>query len=140
MLMWQVLFILLTWRFGANARAASVTSIALVGWLSALAFAVRELAHLSPAGSALAPPSDLGRVPYLHWLVVLPGILVGSVCGPRINLALGSRRIMVAFVLLLLMEVARYVAAHVPLGLTVGHADGGARYLSATPREIELTR
>jgi uncharacterized membrane protein YfcA len=125
MVVCQVLFILLTWRFGANARAASVTSIALVGWLSALAFAVRELSlHLSPAGDSPLLPSDIGRVPYLHWLVVLPGILVGSVCGPWINLALGSRRIMVAFVLLLLVEVARYVAAH--LGHAIGHADGGA--------------
>jgi len=99
----KVLFVLLTWRYGVNARAASVTSIALVGWISAVAFALHAIAPCSPAA-----PGYIGAVPYAYWLMVLPGILVGSVVGPYINAAVGSRRVMIAFVVLLLVEVGRY--------------------------------
>lgn len=111
----NVLFVLLTWRYGVNARKASVTSITLVGWLSMLSFVIHALSPCNPEAEGY-----IGAVPYMYWLMVLPGILIGSVCGPTISMTLGSRHIMKIFVALLCIEVLRHLVSN--LGLLGGGA------------------
>ena len=69
-------------------RSAGIISVALVGWLSLIAF----VAH---AASAQCPAEHgyLGAVPYKYWLVGLPGILLGSMVGRKINQLIGSRNV-----------------------------------------------
>lgn len=112
----KVLFVLLTWRYGINARTASVTSIALVGWVSALSFFIHATSPCQPGA-----PGYVGAVPYAYWLMGLPGILIGSVVGPQINQAIGSRNIMIGFVVLLLAEVTRNTLTS--LGFLVDEAE-----------------
>lgn len=119
----KVLFTVLTWRHAVDARAASVTSICVVGWVSAVAFVMHAAAPCNPAA-----PGYIGAVPYAHWLAVLPGLLVGSVLGPEINARVGPRRVLALFVLMLLLEVGSHAAgsALVPAargrGGRAGHA------------------
>lgn len=101
----KVSFVLLTSRGKLDVRTASVTSVTLVGWLSAVATAVHAFSRCSAGrGGAAAGGYDL---PVQLWLAGLPGILLGSYLGPRINAALGPRRVMTVFCVLLVVEAGR---------------------------------
>jgi len=91
----KVSFMLLIYQGGIDVRTASVTSVTSVGWLSAVATVVHALSRCSSGGYDL---------PVQLWLTGLPGILLGSYLGPRINAALGPRRVMTVFCVLLVVE------------------------------------
>ena len=99
----KVAFVLLTCHWGRDVRQASVTSVTLVGWLSAAATAVHALERCSES----RPGFDL---PVQLWLAGLPGILIGSIVGPKINQLLGPRRVMLVFCVLLAFEAMRSLA------------------------------
>jgi len=87
----KVLFILLTsYPHKAHIRHSCVTSIGVVGWVSFFAFWF----HLF----------YLNDVPLKIWCCGLPGLVIGSHMGPQINLLIGSKLVMYAFVLMLLFN------------------------------------
>lgn len=98
----KFLFILLTWRFSVNVRAACITSITVVGWLSGIAFLIHALAPRDAED-----PGYIGAVPYAQWLMVAPGVLFGSMVGPWLNSAIGSKNIMWMFCVLLAADIGR---------------------------------
>jgi hypothetical protein len=49
----------------------------------------------------------LKDVPIAHWIMGLPGVLMGSIFGPFLNAMLGPKRVMIAFILVLVAEVIR---------------------------------
>lgn len=81
----------LVWRL--DVRRATVTSIAIIGGTSALAF----ILHLAVAG----------YVPIHRWLMVLPGIAVGARAAPRVHHALGHRTILALLVILLMLSALK---------------------------------
>jgi uncharacterized membrane protein YfcA len=85
-----LLFLVLTSRFKIDSHQATVTSIVTMG-----------LTAMIPFGVHLFIISD---VPINLWLMVLPGILIGARIGPWLNKTLGSRRILIGFATLLLIE------------------------------------
>ncbi len=85
-----LLFFVLTSRFKIDPHEATVTSIVTMGLTAMVPFGV----HLF----------IIGDVPVNLWLMVLPGILVGARIGPWLNKTLGSRRILIGFASLLLIE------------------------------------
>lgn len=85
-----LLFFVLTSRFKIDSHQAAVTSIVTMG-----------LTAMVPFGVHLFIISD---VPVHLWLMVLPGILIGARIGPWLNKTLGSRRILIGFASLLLIE------------------------------------
>jgi uncharacterized membrane protein YfcA len=85
-----LLFLILTSLFKVDSHQATVTSIVAMGLTAMVPFGV----HLF----------IIGDVPVHLWLMVLPGILIGARIGPWLNRALGSRRILVGFASLLLIE------------------------------------
>jgi uncharacterized membrane protein YfcA len=85
-----LLFFVLTSRFKIDTHQATVTSIITMGLTAMIPFCV----HLF----------ILGDVPINLWLMVLPGILIGSRIGPWLNKTLGSKRILIVFALLLIIE------------------------------------
>lgn len=87
----KVLFVLLTFH-GGDVLSASVTGITITGLLS-FATAIRNAVN--------------GTFPLELWLMVLPGILAGSILGPWVNEALGKRNILVCFVVLLVLDIVR---------------------------------
>ena len=98
----KVVFTLLTLNPLVDIRAATVTSITIVGWLSALAFLFHALSPCDPTA-----PQYIGAVPYHIWLLGLPGILMGSILGPALNAAVGPRNIMLLFLVMLVVEILR---------------------------------
>ena len=129
----KVVFCLLTWHLGMDVRQACLTSITLVGWISAVSLVFHLLCsapHVAPhsalAASArmdealphlhCAPRTSLntgehydpyvpGYVPFEYWLMGLPGVLFGSFVGPMINSKIGSRNVMKVFCVFLLADV-----------------------------------
>jgi uncharacterized membrane protein YfcA len=85
-----LLFFVLTSRFKIDAHQATVTSIITMGLTAMIPFCV----HLF----------IIGDVPINLWLMVLPGILIGARLGPWLNKTLGSRRILIGFATLLIIE------------------------------------
>lgn len=85
-----LLFFVLTSRFKIDAHQATVTSIITMGLTAMIPFGV----HLFIKGD----------VPINLWLMVLPGILLGARLGPWLNKTLGSRRILIGFATLLIIE------------------------------------
>jgi uncharacterized membrane protein YfcA len=85
-----LLFFVLTSRFKINAHKAIVTSIVTMGLTAIIPFCV----HLF----------IIGDVPINLWLMVLPGILIGARLGPWLNKTLGSRRILIGFASILIIE------------------------------------
>ena len=96
----KVMFILITLNPLVDIRSATVTSITVVGWVSALAFLMHAMSPCDPNA-----PQYIGAVPYHLWLLALPGILIGSVLGPTLNSAVGSRNIMLLFIAMLMLEI-----------------------------------
>ncbi len=85
-----LLFLVLTSRFKIDSHQATVTSIVTMGLTATIPFGV----HLF----------IISDVPVNLWLMVLPGILIGARIGPWLNKTLGSRRILIGFASLLLIE------------------------------------
>jgi len=85
-----LLFLILTSRFKIDVHQATVTSIITMGLTAMIPFYV----HLF----------IIGDVPINLWLMVLPGILVGARLGPWFNKTLGSKRILIGFATLLIIE------------------------------------
>jgi hypothetical protein len=85
-----LLFLVLTAFFKVDVHEATVTSIVTMGFTASVPFAVQLFV--------------LGNVPIHLWLMVLPGILIGARIGPWLNKTLGSRRILIGFGTLLLIE------------------------------------
>lgn len=79
----KLFFLVATNYHKADVRRATVTGIALVGWLSII--------------SAYFHFFVFQDVPMLYWLCGLPGLIVGTYGGPLVNAALGSRNVMIAF-------------------------------------------
>jgi len=87
----KVLFVLLTAHpHHANIKRACITSIAIVGWISLISL-VLHLVYLND-------------VPLVLWCCGIPGVLIGAQLGPKINKLVGSRNIMIMFVLMLLYD------------------------------------
>jgi uncharacterized membrane protein YfcA len=87
----KVFFLITTSYDKAELRRATVTAIALIGWLSF----VSAINHLFV----------FHDVPIAYWLCALPGVLLGSLIGPSVNAYLGSRNVMYIFCLFLLFNV-----------------------------------
>jgi uncharacterized protein len=85
-----LLFFVLTSRFKIDAHRATVTSIVTMGLTALIPFGI----HLFV----------LSHVPLNLWLMVLPGILIGARIGPWLNIKLGSRKILIGFAVLLVIE------------------------------------
>jgi len=85
-----LLFLVLTSCFKIDSHQATVTSIVTMGLTAMVPFAI----HLF----------IISDVPINLWLMVLPGILIGARIGPWLNKSLGSRRILIGFASLLLIE------------------------------------
>lgn len=85
-----LLFFVLTSRFKINAHQTTVTSIVTMGLTAMVPFGI----HLF----------ILRDVPIDLWLMVLPGILVGARLGPWLNQKMGSKRILIGFATLLIIE------------------------------------
>mmetsp|Transcript_10475 Transcript_10475/g.30834 ORF Transcript_10475/g.30834 Transcript_10475/m.30834 type:complete len:105 (-) Transcript_10475:350-664(-) len=81
----KVLFVLLA--SGAlgrreHVRSAAITSVTFVGWLSGVSLAVRA----SRAGTASPDARDyVGEVPWRLVATALPGVVLGTMLGPRVN-------------------------------------------------------
>jgi uncharacterized membrane protein YfcA len=97
-----LLFFVLTSRFKIDSHQATVTSIVTMGLTATVPFGV----HLF----------IISDVPVDLWLMVLPGILIGARIGPWLNKTLGSRRILIGFASLLLIEflitVTKFTVLH----------------------------
>ena len=99
----KVLFVLLTLSDAApTAMHATVTSITLVGWLSALSLVAHARAPTSPTD-----PDYIGAVPYGLCLLALPGVLAGSALGPAVHRRVGARGVLSAFAASLVYETLR---------------------------------
>jgi len=96
----KVAFIIATWQSNVHTRDASVSSIVVVGWLSGLSAGARLLSPTCPFQRGY-----MGNLPFELWISVLPGIFLGSVCGPWIAKTVGSRTIMWLFCAFLLVDV-----------------------------------
>jgi hypothetical protein len=48
-------------------------------------------------------------VPVNYWVTALPGLLVGSMLGPIINMVFGPKRVLTVFILILVLEIARSI-------------------------------
>lgn len=96
----KIMFMLLTWSHGVNARDATITGTTLVGWLSAWA---GILHMISPCDQD--DPLYIGAVPYHVFLLGLPGLLLGSLMGPVMNTAIGTRNVMKIFLTIILFDL-----------------------------------
>ncbi len=96
-----LLFLVLTSRFKIDAHQATVTSIITMGLTAMIPFCV----HLF----------IIGDVPINLWLMVLPGILIGARLGPWLNKTLGSRRILIGFASLLIIEFLMTISKFIML-------------------------
>lgn len=85
-----LLFLVLTSRFKIDVHQATVTSIITMGLTAMIPFCI----HLF----------IIRDVPINLWLMVLPGILIGARLGPWLNKTIGSRRILIGFASLLIIE------------------------------------
>eukprot|EP00047_Mylnosiga_fluctuans_P019572 m.83953 g.83953 ORF g.83953 m.83953 type:complete len:331 (-) comp8180_c0_seq1:401-1393(-) len=90
----KLLFLQLTAMEHVNPTRAAVTCITVVGLVSAV-----------NAGFNFA--SD--KVPINYWICAIPGLLFGSMAGPVINRVCGSRAVLYAFVLLLVVDLGREI-------------------------------
>ncbi|KAL1496351.1 hypothetical protein AB1Y20_016307 [Prymnesium parvum] len=88
----KVLFVYLTLSGELSVKQVSVSSITLVGWVSAIATVMHALAPRDPSA-----PGYIGAVPYELWLLGLPGIFLGSIAGPHVSRIVGQRPILAAF-------------------------------------------
>ena len=100
----KVIFVLLTLE-GTCVRRATLTSITVVGWVSAVAVAVHALSPSEPTD-----PGYIGVLPVRLWLVALPGVMAGSMLGPYAHRILGTTPILLLFTIYLTFEFAHGVA------------------------------
>jgi len=112
----KITFLLLTAIHDVDVVAAGLSSITLVGWLSLVAFGFHAMCAPPEDGPGphwvcapiLADNPDGhvgGNVPYELWLAVLPGTMLGSLIGPKINAFVGPRNIMIIFVIFLIFDI-----------------------------------
>jgi hypothetical protein len=117
-----------------HVKSACATSITLVGWASvlSLAFHLACSAPPVPGQSSAAYPLEYaleaglphkhcaprtalntgadfspyipGILPFDYWLMVLPGVLFGSMVGPWINGKIGNRNVMIIFCFFLVAD------------------------------------
>lgn len=88
----KVFFLVATNYHRAEIKRATVTAIAIVGWLSCMSACI----HLFV----------LKDVPLAYWVCALPGVLLGSIVGPKVNAYLGSKNVMIVFCMFLFLNVA----------------------------------
>ena len=79
---------------GYRAQAAMVTGIVTGGWVCVVPF----LLHVAA-----------GDVPYTLWVMVLPGVFVGSRYAPMVHDALGQNNMLVAFAVFLFVTAALFL-------------------------------
>ena len=96
----KVVFMLLTYVHGVSARRATITGTTLVGLLSLM----RVVYYVS---TACAP--DQGHIPFRRVVLAVPALLLGSLAGVRVNLALGSKNVMYCFLALLAFDIVSEV-------------------------------
>ena len=87
----KIYFLLATSYHKAELRRATISAIALIGWLSSI--------------SCLVHFFILKDVPISYWVSSLPGVLLGSIVGPIINKYLGSFNVMIIFCIFLFLNV-----------------------------------
>jgi len=87
------IFLILSALYKVDSRKATVTSILVIGWTSFFPL----LYHII----------DRKDVPYNLWIMVIGGSLLGARIGPLLNKLLGKKVMLVAFVILLAVEVIR---------------------------------
>jgi len=87
----KVMFFLLTLH-GVNAVKSCITGISMCGVLC-LVTTLGKCAHAD--------------FPLELWLLGIPGLIVGSVLGPYLNSAMGSKRVLTVFVCLLAFDVIK---------------------------------
>ena len=87
----KIYFLLVTSYHKAEIRRATITAIALIGWISTISASIHFFI--------------LKDVPIAYWVCSLPGILLGSIAGPIINSYLGSFNIMIIFCTFLFLNV-----------------------------------
>eukprot|EP00048_Salpingoeca_helianthica_P024741 m.34945 g.34945 ORF g.34945 m.34945 type:complete len:349 (-) comp9565_c0_seq1:276-1322(-) len=90
----KIFFMLLTTLHHTHPMKTSISAITVVGLVSFPGAIVHFIR---------------GTVPVNYWVTAIPGLLVGSMLGPIANLALGSRRILQLFVIILVVEIARSI-------------------------------
>jgi len=85
-----------------DVQSAGLTSIAVVGWVSA--FSVM-FSLSTPCGSTLANGfTKMGELPTPIWMCGLPGIMIGSMVGPKLAAAVGPQKILILFCVMLFAE------------------------------------
>eukprot|EP01126_Amoeba_proteus_P036465 TRINITY_DN3719_c0_g1_i1.p1 TRINITY_DN3719_c0_g1~~TRINITY_DN3719_c0_g1_i1.p1 ORF type:complete len:322 (-),score=53.47 TRINITY_DN3719_c0_g1_i1:1948-2913(-) len=89
------IFLMLSAVYKVDSRKATVTSILVIGWTSLLPL----LYHVI----------YVKDVPYALWLMVIGGSLVGARLGPLLNKLLGKKVMLIAFIILLAVEVLRTI-------------------------------
>jgi len=87
------IFLILSALYKVDSRKATVTSILVIGWTSFLPL----MYHII----------DKKDVPYDLWIMVIGGSLIGARVGPLLNKLLGKKVMLIAFVILLAIEVIR---------------------------------
>ena len=93
----KVLFCLVTWGArGIHVRDASISSVAVVGWLSGISMIVHAVSPRCPMA-----PGYNGAIPIDLWLMTMPGVFLGSLFGPTIARLLGARTVIWLFCLCL---------------------------------------
>jgi uncharacterized membrane protein YfcA len=88
----KVLFVMLTSYDKCNINRACITSISIVGWISTFAFVIHMWL--------------LKDVPVMFWVCGLSGVHIGAMIGPTINKWIGSRNVMIVFVIFLIVDAA----------------------------------
>lgn len=87
------IFFVLTAVYKVDSRKATVTSILVIGWTSVVPLIV-HMAYFKD-------------VPYVLWLMVSGGSILGARLGPLINKLVGRKVMMILFVIMLAIEVIR---------------------------------
>jgi uncharacterized membrane protein YfcA len=94
----KTVFAALTGYSHTDSNKAAISSISVVGLLSLVAGVAFEKHRIWTPDN---------HVPFVYWVMVLPGILIGSVVGPVINDWLGKKKILTGFLLLLIADVVK---------------------------------
>lgn len=94
----KLVFLLAILRHDARTHRATVTGVAAVGWVSAM------LAWMHAHSPCRGDRGYVGTIPYAEASLALPGLLLGSMLGPALHARLGSRAVLIAFLLFLAHE------------------------------------
>lgn len=99
------IFLILSALYKVDSRKATVTSILVIGWTSFFPL----LYHIIDKKVRLRslPIHTVKDVPYDLWIMVIGGSLIGARIGPLLNKLLGKKVMLIAFVILLAVEVIR---------------------------------